>query len=119
MDRADAHRARAFIALNTDPEDEIKVVSFEYVEEVSAAFSVRVDVALRDSDLDPDAVVGAEACFRWETLEGRRFVHGVIARLDYLGVHGTHHRFRAVPHSGSTCLPRPSSPARAIPRASP
>jgi type VI secretion system VgrG family protein len=81
------HRASQadFTFIPTEYSDEIRVLRFSGVEEISRPFCYRLKLAALDSEIDFGTIIGKTAYLRIAHESGERYVNGIITRFIQAG----------------------------------
>jgi type VI secretion system secreted protein VgrG len=83
------------IKIGSLPTDKLKLVSFSASEGVSELFSVSVDLASRDGQIDFDAIIGQPALLTIHGPKGKRYLHGMVSLLEMDEKNGPWAQYRA------------------------
>lgn len=81
-DPSHANAARFFVELGSYDQDDLKVVRFSSEEALGELFTVTVEFASRDPELDLEAITGAPAVFYVSTETGERYLHGIATEIS-------------------------------------
>jgi type VI secretion system VgrG family protein len=80
-----ASKADLLFQVDGGPTDKYKVASFEGVEGISVPFRFDLELVSNDHGVDLDGIVGKPGLLTIAGPAGKRYVHGIISRMEYAG----------------------------------
>lgn len=90
-----SNAARFFLELGEYDEDDLKVLRFSSSEKISEMFSVAIEFASRDPELDFTAIIGAPAILGVATTGETRYLHGIGVEIEQTGATQGHTYYSA------------------------